>query len=318
MYQKEMAFLDQEISSVEPLVESYTQFHIMLYLYIAAPECFGISGDLSFSFILFVLKLALSFYGFVVGSHNFMSKGPLTMTNDDSFLYIKKQNSFVLNAIFLIFWPLWWMKLVSVTMYIYLMSFNGGINLGFGGKQTFYLIFGITYSVPAIFSLCCMVIGIGIIPSIKVVLRYPAVVVEAVMNGVVYSHFKQEYCCCLKRGDTLQIHPPLCLFNYIIMIVLCVVNFSLPRNDHAIITESEYGVNLFFGLEMNAKQMTTITAVIWTLAGFMCIVMHAQLFYFRHVVFNYNLKCGVLEIKSLDDYKCVEEEEEPVIEITHL
>ena len=319
MYLKEKAFLDQQISSVEPLVESYMQFHIMLYLYITAPKCFGISGELSFSFTLFVLKLALSFYGFVVGSWNFTTHEPLSQMNDeDSFLAFKKENGFVMNAIMLIFWPLWWMKLVLVTMHIYLMSLNGGFNLGFGGKQTFLLVFGITYSVPAIFSLCCMVIGIGIIPSIKVILRYPAVVVEAVMNGVVYSHFQQEYCCGLKRGDSIQHHHRLTLLNFIILIVLGVVNFSLPRNDHAIITESDDGVNLFFGLQLNANQMTTITALTWTLAGLIFTVLSSQGNFMGHTLLDSNSKYGVLEIKSLDDYKCVEEEEESVIEITHI
>ena len=320
MFHKAKAFLDREISSLEPLVESYTQFHVMLYLYITAPKCFGISGGLSFSFTLFVFKLALSFYGFIVGAQNFLMNGPFCLFSDwSSFLGFKKGNGFILNAVMLIFWPLKWMRLFLVTMHIYLMSLNGGFNLGFGGKQTFLLVFGITYSVPAIFSLCCMVTGIGIIPSIKVVLRYPAVVVEAVLDGCVYSHFKVEYCCYLKRGDTIRWHIPLTSLNHIIMIVLSTVNFSLPRNDRAIITECDDGSNLFSGLQLNAKQMTTITAVIWTLAGFSNFVVTAlTTLPIKTYMNNSESKYGVLEIKSLDDYKCVEEEEEPVIEITHL
>ena len=49
------------------------------------------------------------------------------MNDEDSFLAFKKENGFVMNAIMLIFWPLWWMKLVLVTMHIYLMSLNMSI-----------------------------------------------------------------------------------------------------------------------------------------------------------------------------------------------
>ena len=44
--QREKAYLDQEIAFVEPMVESYTQFHIMLFLYVTSPNCFGVSDQI--------------------------------------------------------------------------------------------------------------------------------------------------------------------------------------------------------------------------------------------------------------------------------
>ena len=74
---KEKAFLDREIASVEPLVESFFQFHIMLYLYVTSPKCFGVSDEMTLSSILFSFKLGLSFVGFVIGGNNFYTSGPL-------------------------------------------------------------------------------------------------------------------------------------------------------------------------------------------------------------------------------------------------
>ena len=76
-YQREKSYLDKEIASVEPMVESYMQFHIMLYLYITSPNCFGISGQITMSSVYFFSKLAMSFVGFVIGSSRFGSDGPL-------------------------------------------------------------------------------------------------------------------------------------------------------------------------------------------------------------------------------------------------
>ena len=65
---REKAFLDREISSVEPLVESYTQYYIMLYLYFSSPRCFGVGNSGNAQAIYFYVKLIMSAVGFALGS----------------------------------------------------------------------------------------------------------------------------------------------------------------------------------------------------------------------------------------------------------
>ena len=77
--EKEKAFLDREISSVEPLVESYTQYHIMLYLYFSSPRCFGVGNSGTAQAIYFYVKLIMSAIGFLFGGINFNTFGPLAL-----------------------------------------------------------------------------------------------------------------------------------------------------------------------------------------------------------------------------------------------
>ena len=75
--QRDKAFLDREISSVEPMVESHGQLYIMLYLYFSSPRCFGMSDGLSWRTIYFYLKLVMSFISMFAGGLKFQAHGPL-------------------------------------------------------------------------------------------------------------------------------------------------------------------------------------------------------------------------------------------------
>ena len=117
--QREKAYLDQGIAFVEPMVESYTQFHIMLFLYVTSPNCFGVSDQITMSSVYFYLKLAMSFSGFILASYNFATNGPLAL---GSYLHLNKTVCQV--AVGLIVQLFYFLKLIFGTLHIYLLSLN--------------------------------------------------------------------------------------------------------------------------------------------------------------------------------------------------
>ena len=75
--------------------------------------------------------------------------------------------------------------------------------------------------------------------------------------------------------------------------------FSLPKSNDVIVTESDDGTNVYFGLKLNTKQLNIISIVSFTI-GFLLLLLKSYLdhcFYGKFVV-----ECKTYEIKNLDVY----------------
>ena len=75
--QRERVYLDREIASIEPMVESNLQVLVMLFLHFSSPKCFGASDGLNWKAVYFYLKVIMSWFSTLSGGANFAINGPL-------------------------------------------------------------------------------------------------------------------------------------------------------------------------------------------------------------------------------------------------
>ena len=307
---KEKAFLDREIASVEPLVESFFQFHIMLYLYVTAPKCFGVSNEITISNILFSFKLGLSFIGLVTGSSIFYRSGPFASNLSTDISNIPTLVLIIQYFVTFLLYGLWCMKLVTTTLYIYLMSLNGVLDIGCSNLHTFQILVCMHTLPQILFSLTLMVMGIGIKPTIKVLIRYPAIFGQLILSGDVFSHLDHEKPFHFNfKGDSIQNLLFPAHINNCLMIVMHIIIFTLPLKDDSIIVT--------FGLiKIDSQQMRILTISLYILAY--VIVIYVMLCIPK--ISQKHWEITTVSLKNLDAYKYEDsdEEDQNSIEITHL
>ena len=163
--------------------------------------------------------------------------------------------------------------------------------------------------------------GIGILPAIKVYLRYPAIASQNMAGNYVYAPLDYESPCqfSCRRGNEIQRHGMLTLINEVLVFLRHIVGWCLPKNNDAIVTVSGDGTNVLFGLQLNAWTMNIISIVSW----FVGYIIYLLLFYFAgakpmkqgRLVFEMK----TLKVESLDIYRNEDSsEEEFVIDSTYL
>ena len=86
---------------------------------------------------------------------------------------------------------------------LYMMALNGGLNLGLGKLKTVVVSFGLAYFPPIIFAFTAMVLGIGILPSLKVILRYPATFIFPITTIVFAAPVEYESKSCVPCNPSL-------------------------------------------------------------------------------------------------------------------
>ena len=148
----------------------------------------------------------------------------------------------------------------------FFIALHGGFNLGCSKFQTFFIIFGMCFFPYVLFSLGAMFSTMGIVTTLKVIMRYPSIVAVAFRTGFVYApHSYETVCNITSKGDRLQLHARLSFLNGILIVLFRVAIFCLPKNDSVIVTKSDDNVNILFGLQLTARQTNTIA-----IASFMC------------------------------------------------
>ena len=202
------------------------QFYIMLFLYFSSPSCFGISNGITLSNIYFYFKLLLSFFSYCLGQEKFLDIGPLANPFNVRF----KSQHWTLR-------PIQFLKqFLSVflppILEAYFIAMNGGFNLGCSKFQTFFIIFGMCFFPNVLFSLGAMFASMGIVTTLKVIIRYPSIVAVAFRTGFVYApHSYETVCNITSKGDTLQHHGSLSVLNWILMtLVLLLVSVIMVNH----------------------------------------------------------------------------------------
>ena len=141
------------------------------------------------------------------------------------------------------------------------MALNGGLNLGLGKLKTVIVSFGLAYFPPIIFAFTAMVLGIGILPSLKVILRYPATFVFPATTIVFAApvEYESKSCVpCKSFANSIQYRLDLTWINSILTLIMRILIFVvLPQNGQKIVTESDTGINEAFGYLITANQMST-------------------------------------------------------------
>ena len=194
-----------------------------------------------------------------------------------------------------------------------MMCLNGGYNLGCTKTMTLLIVFGMTHFTQVFFSVAMMSLGIGIMSTIKVLLRYPAIVAHAMALGLVYAPLNYESRCYISRrhGDEIQLHAYLSLANNIFSFVRVIIVFCLPKNLDAIVTVSKDGTNIAFGLHLSAKEINIISIVFFIIGA---VAVRAQEFYYGTLLTKRKRKrdqvTKALKLKSLDIFKDEETDDE--------
>ena len=301
--EKELEFLNREISGVEPLVESYPQFLILNCLTLLVPKCFGISSQINCKNTEVYFKLILAFTSCNLGIINFLTHGPVAIyTNQFRDLGFYLANVWIWSILFLT-------SVVVGNLYVYLMSLNGGIQFGYSKMVTFGLVFGLVYLPRFLFTFIALVVGIGFKPSLKLIWRCPAIISIATFHFFVVApvNYDSKYffhgCYFSGKGKTVQVNHELSNTNYLfVLFYLLVIVIFLPINSDKIITISSDGTNVAFGLEFTAYQMK-ITAIISLVLAILILplVLINKHFYPRYKDI---VQSEVINLENLDNYKC--------------
>ena len=152
------------------------------------------------------------------------------------------------------------------TLYVYWMSLNGGFEIGCSSSHTFLIVAGMFWLPQVIFSLGITAFSVGFRKTIKLILRYPAVISIQAMAGTVYAPKDYESICKISFGsDNISVHPT-CFINILLSNIMRMAILLMPKNNEAIITQSYDGTNVAFGLQISAMEMTIITIVSQCLA----------------------------------------------------
>ena len=148
----------------------------------------------------------------------------------------------------------------------------------------------------------------GVIPTLKLVMRYPATITMASENWAVFAPIDHESFLQLSsEGKSIERHPLTGINSLIHSILIPLTVFLLPKIDCTIVSDA-------FKLHITAKQMNYIAIVTY------CIGWLFGSFWLYHYAKKPFIQGGrVVEIKSLDVYRNEEPCNEDIyIESTHL
>ena len=96
-----------------------------------------------------------------------------------------------------------------------------------------------------------MALGIGILPAIKVYLRYPATITQNMASNFVFAPVAYESPCQFScGGNEIQFHEGLTAISNLSQFLRIIAVFCLPKNNDAIVTVSDDGTNVLFGLRL--------------------------------------------------------------------
>ena len=169
-----------------------------------------------------------------------------------------------------------------------------------------------------------MTLTIGIKPTMKIILRYPAVVGTVAWDGVVFTNINHDTSGFISRGSSIQFNSRLTFINRHLMFVSQIAMFIFyPICENTDVGEYEDGS----GWHITAKAFRSLYRP-FSILGLIFNYFRHFLFYhhpflskrFSRAPFVKYLKCKVLHLESLDVYKIDQgsEEENQVAESTKL